>query len=198
MPAISAPIRPTLPARPLAAAMQAATAPAPRPSVTLPMPKAAPAPVGAGKSPFELVLFKYHQKMRAQGNGSYTLTFTKEEAGKIFGLQPTVANMQAFVQWANTFDRPGNLGPMKYVMTPDATFDRATQNDAAAVRRLQQGLARRGYAVAVNGTYDAATERAVVAFKRAQGLTEAYNGPDGRPVVNPFADERVQAAIARV
>ena len=46
-------------------------------------------------------------------------------------------------------------------------------------------LARRGYAVPATGTFDAATERAVVAFKKAYNLTETFRTADGRRARSP-------------
>ncbi len=160
-------------------------------------PAAAPPPPGAkGKSPFELLLVQYYRSQVKPGQTRITIPM--HEAAQHFNLYPAPANIKAFGDWFNQCDRAGVLGPMEIKLSATASVRKDLPNDANKVRALQAALARRGYAVTPNGVYDGATERAVLAFKKAYGLTEAYRTPDGRPAVNTFADERVQAAILKV
>lgn len=163
-------------------------------------PKAPPAvarkaqPQAGGKLPLDTALFNYHQQRKAN---SHTMTFPMAEGARLFNVKPDVANMQAFAAWFNQCDRPGVVGPKTYVFSPNASITKESPNDKQRLLQVQQGLARRGYPVQGTGTFDSATEQAVVSFKRAQGFHDGFYAGDGRPATSPFADERVQAALAR-
>lgn len=158
-------------------------------------PVAKAAPAASGAMPGDTALFGYHRQRKAS---SKTLTFPMAEAARLFGLMPSPANMQAWGAWFNQCDRPGVIGPKTFAFSKDASITKESPNIPATVLKVQQGLARRGYPVQPSGTYDAATERAIVAFKKAQGLHDGWRTADQQPAFTPFADERVQAAIARL
>lgn len=143
--------------------------------------------------PVDKLLLQYHRSQPKAGETK--LTIPMADGAKVFDLYPVPANMQAFGAWFNQIERPGMLGPREYRLSANATVRKDLANDAAKVRTLQGALARRGYAVPATGTFDAATERAVVAFKKVYNLTEPFRTADGRPAVTPFVNERDYAAI---
>lgn len=147
----------------------------------------------SGPKTFDQLLLQYHRTQAKPGETRITIPMS--EAARYFGLYPEASNIQAFGAWFNQLERPGMLGPREVRLSANATVRKDLANDPARVRLLQGALARRGYAVQATGAFDAATERAAVAFKRAYGLSEPFRAADGRPAVLPFVDERAYAAI---
>ncbi|HEY9898840.1 MAG TPA: peptidoglycan-binding domain-containing protein [Pantanalinema sp.] len=92
-----------------------------------------------------------------------------------YKLQPTEANVHAFLAEVQTYQTDGALGP--------------GSTDAGAIKDLQSVLAKWGYQVAATGQYDAATAQAMIAFKQANGLKQTYLAADGNPAVNEYADK---------
>jgi hypothetical protein len=117
-------------------------------------------------------------------------------AAQAFRVQATQENMVAFLGWIKAFDRPGVLGPVEFKTSDGAGIKRDNANDPALLRRLQAGLARRGYNVQATGSWDAATAGAVVQFKHARGLHEPFKTPDGKWAITPFADEALIQLVA--
>jgi lipoprotein-anchoring transpeptidase ErfK/SrfK len=86
---------------------------------------------------------------------------------------------------------------------------RATQGDRGPlVKLLQRSLARLHYAVPTNGTYDAATGRAVIAFRKVNGMAWRYDadrrviekaaaGKGAFHVRHPDAGRHVEADLSR-
>ena len=72
------------------------------------------------------------------------------------------------------YEQNGTLGP--------GTFQ------VAAVRDLQRALTRFGYALEATGQFDEATGRAVVAYKKANGIHQTYKKSDGYWAVNEYID----------
>jgi peptidoglycan hydrolase-like protein with peptidoglycan-binding domain len=96
-------------------------------------------------------------------------------------LLATKANLTAFVQEAQTLESTAALGPG----SPQADM----------VKELQQVLTQLGFPAAVSGTFDAETEAAVVAFKRANQLVATYKLADGSAAVHPFIDEPTKQVL---
>jgi hypothetical protein len=91
-----------------------------------------------------------------------------------YDLNPTEENVSAFLAEVREYERDGTLGP--------------GTTQTAAVRDLQRALVRFGYQVTVSGEFDEATGRAVVAYKKANGLRQTYRMADGNWAVNEYID----------
>jgi hypothetical protein len=126
---------------------------------------------------------------------SHTITLTPVEAGKAFGIYPAIPDMKAFVEWFGHFDRPEVLGPTEYVPASGTSIKRDQPSAPASVRALQVSLGRLGYPVQPTGQFDQATMSAVVNFRRANNLHEAFRDPTGAYAVLPFADQTTRMAI---
>ncbi|MBO9541670.1 peptidoglycan-binding protein [bacterium] len=92
-----------------------------------------------------------------------------------YKLQPTEANVHAFLAEVQAYQTDGALGP--------------GSADAGAIKDLQSVLAKWGYQVSATGQYDAATSQAMIAFKQANGLKQTYLAADGNFAVNEYADK---------
>ena len=93
-----------------------------------------------------------------------------------YGLYPSEQNVQAFLAEARQNQTEGALGPGSPASQP--------------IRDLQSALASWGYRLATTGVYDEATQAAVVAFKRNEGIVQSYRAADGTWAVNGLADAR--------
>jgi lipoprotein-anchoring transpeptidase ErfK/SrfK len=94
-------------------------------------------------------------------------------------------------------------------VTVDVLEPRAAQGARGPlVKLLQRSLARLRYAVPVNGTFDAATGRAVMAFRKVNGMSRRYDadrrviemaasGKGAFKVRHPDAGHHVEADISR-
>ncbi|MEB3203806.1 MAG: peptidoglycan-binding domain-containing protein [Candidatus Sericytochromatia bacterium] len=98
-----------------------------------------------------------------------------------YGLLATAANVAAFEAEIRSYTQDGTLGPG------------SPQTDA--IRDLQAALSRLGYAVAPSGQYDGATGQAVIAFKRANGISQRYMAANGQAAVNEYADRRTLEVV---
>ncbi|MEB3236693.1 MAG: peptidoglycan-binding protein [Candidatus Sericytochromatia bacterium] len=98
-----------------------------------------------------------------------------------YGLLATAANVAAFEGEIRSYTQDGTLGPG------------SPQTDA--IRDLQAALGRLGYAVSPSGQYDGATAQAVIAFKRANGISQRYLAANGQPAVNEYADRRTLEVV---
>lgn len=99
-----------------------------------------------------------------------------------FGLAPDAANVAAFKQTlASQQAEPDVIGP--------------GSANTEAVKELQQLLSGWGYQVSATGQFDPATADAVMQFKTATGLTEAFKFANGQPGVTPFIDNRTRAKM---
>ncbi|MEB3223893.1 MAG: peptidoglycan-binding domain-containing protein [Candidatus Sericytochromatia bacterium] len=112
-------------------------------------------------------------------------SLTAEEArlAQQHNLLPTRDNVAAFAAEAQRLEATRALGP--------------GSAQADMVRELQQVLTQLGFVAPVTGAFDAATEAAVVAFKRANQLVAPYKQGDGAAAVHPFIDEATTQALIR-
>ncbi|MEB3330049.1 MAG: peptidoglycan-binding domain-containing protein, partial [Candidatus Sericytochromatia bacterium] len=110
-----------------------------------------------------------------------TLTAEEAQLAQQHNLLATRDNVTAFAREAQRLETSGAMGPG------------ALQADL--VRELQQVLTQLGFATPATGTFDAATEAAVLAFKRSHQLVAPYKLADGTDAVHPFIDEQTQQAL---
>jgi hypothetical protein len=136
-----------------------------------------------------------HITPSATPGGTHTITLSPAESGKAFNIYPAIPDMKGFVAWFGSFDKPEVLGPTEYVPAPGTKITRDRASAPAPVRALQVSLARLGYGVQPNGTFDQATMAAVVNFRRANGFHEPFRDPTGAFAVLPFADQNTRMAI---
>ncbi len=94
-----------------------------------------------------------------------------------YRLLNTPENVQAFLAEVQRYPVDGALGP--------------GSNNQKAIQDLQGALAMLGYQVVSNGSYDAATQQAVIAYKQARGIQQSYRSADGQFAVNEYADSRM-------
>lgn len=100
---------------------------------------------------------------------------------KQYNLLDTPANVDAFLSEIKGYASDGTLGP--------------GSTNTTAITDLQKALERLGYNVPVTGQYDSATIQAVLAFKQANGIHQAYQAPDGTWAVNEYAGPTTIQAI---
>jgi hypothetical protein len=122
--------------------------------------------------------------------------FDMQCGAQLFRLQPTPENMQAFVAWLHGSDGPGVLGPREFKPSAQASIKRDHDNDPTRLRQLQTALGRRGFALQATGTWDAATNAAVLRYKQARNLHEAFKTPDGKWALTPFVDDALFREIS--
>jgi hypothetical protein len=99
---------------------------------------------------------------------------------KAYGLLNSPDNVQAFLNEVKGYSQPGPGGFV--TLGPGST-------DTAGIKQLQQALTMLGATgVTQTGQYDPATQNAVKAFKRANGLHQSYKMADGTLAVNEYLD----------
>lgn len=135
--------------------------------------------------------------MSAPGpDGKVQLHFDMNCSAQLFHLQPTPESIQAFAAWMQGVDRPGMLGPREFKPSANASVKRDHDNDPARLRQLQAALGRRGFSVQPTGAWDAATNAAVLRYKQARNLHEAFKTPDGKWALTPFVDDALFREIS--
>ena len=103
------------------------------------------------------------------------LTPAEQEMAEDNGILATKENVAAFTAEAMALQAQIPVGPGSV--------------DTQAITELQQVLTGWGYPVAQTGQFDAATEAAVLKFKRDNGLVATYKMADGTQAVHPYIDE---------
>ena len=110
---------------------------------------------------------------------------------------PGQPNVQAIANQYHIFATPDNvnafLAEVKGYQTDGALGPGSAQKQA--VSDLQTLLQKLGYQVTPSGNYDAATQQAVIAYKRANGLHQTYKAQDGNWAVNEYADRQTLMAL---
>ncbi|MEB3186320.1 MAG: peptidoglycan-binding protein [bacterium] len=94
-----------------------------------------------------------------------------------YRLLDTPENVQAFLAEVQRYPVDGALGP--------------GSTNQKAIQDLQGALAILGFQVPASGSYDTATQQAVVAYKQSRGLRQGYRSADGQFAVNEYADSRM-------
>jgi hypothetical protein len=133
---------------------------------------------------------------RPDASGKFQMRFDTRCSAQLFRLEPTPESIQAFAAWMQGVDRPGMLGPREFKPSANASIKRDHDNDPARLRQLQAALGRRGFAVQPTGTWDAATNAAVLRYKQARDLHEAFKTPDGKWALTPFVDDALFREIS--
>ena len=102
---------------------------------------------------------------RLGSRGAFTVDFPTNESGRIRVLAVHLASArQLFISSRARFD----------VIDPLA----APSEGGLKVRFLQHRLAALGYAISLNGVYGGATERAVMAFRKVNGMERVYTADE--------------------
>jgi peptidoglycan hydrolase-like protein with peptidoglycan-binding domain len=104
-----------------------------------------------------------------------TLTAEQKEVADDNGILATPENVAAFMAEAKALEAQIPVGPGSV--------------DTQAITELQQLLSGWGYPVTATGTFDAATEAAVLKFKRDNNLFATYKLADGSQALHPYIDE---------
>lgn len=91
-----------------------------------------------------------------------------------YDLYPAEENVNAFLAEVRMYENNGTLGPGTV--------------QAPAVRDLQRALNRFGYNLTVSGEFDEATGKAVVAYKKYNGIHQTYRKSDGYWAINEYID----------
>lgn len=105
-----------------------------------------------------------------------------------YNLLPTKANVDAFVAEVQSYSQPG---PNGYQMLGPGS------SDTQAITQIQQALKSWGYPANVTGQYDAATQQAVKAFKKDNGLHQNYQMSDGSWAINEYLDYQTAQAMQK-
>ncbi len=162
--------------------------------------RGAVAPAAAGEK-LQLLVFRNGKQIRkvhavTQADGSFSRVFKGKRAGR---YSVRVVSTGSAVLAAKT-------GPK---LTVGVYEPRASDGESnPLVKLLQRSLARLHYAVPTGGTYDAATGRAVMAFRKVNFMARRYDadgavirkalaGKGGFHVRHPDAGRHVEADLSR-
>jgi len=114
-------------------------------------------------------------------------TLNVEAIATQYRLLPTAENVEAFLAEVRTYQTPDAQGYV--VLGPGST-------DQESIRAIQAALTQVGFPVQSTGSYDAATQQAVIAFKSREGLRQTYRSQDGNFAINEYLDRPSFAKLA--
>ncbi len=104
-----------------------------------------------------------------------------------YRLLNTPENVQTFLSEVRSYQTPDAQGYV--VLGPGST-------DQESIRAIQAALTQVGFPVSSTGSYDTATQQAVIAFKTREGLRQTYRSQDGNFAINEYLDRPSFAKLA--